>query len=163
MSAPEVPHSFPTVDAVNTPQPLHNHDLRTVVEHAQDQLMQLMRERQQIAQRIAILKRTIKALYFYMASSCYVRPTMAQTKSADAELTNACRLVLTRADTSLSAQDISAILKEEFPDLFRRPGNQYASLVTILNRLVEYGEADTFLRNGSRFWQRQQSVDRRSA
>jgi hypothetical protein len=121
MSAPEVPHSFPTVDAVHTLQPLRNHDLRTVVEHAQGQLMQLMRERQQIAQRIAILRRT--ALYFYMASSCYVRPTITQTKSVDAGLTNSCRLVLTRADASLSAQDISAILKEKFPDLFRRPGN----------------------------------------
>jgi hypothetical protein len=42
------------VDAVNTPPPLHNYDLRTVVEHAQDQLMQLMRERQQIAHRLSL-------------------------------------------------------------------------------------------------------------
>ena len=76
-----------------------------------------------------------------------MRLTIAQTKNADAGLTNSYRLVLTRADTSLSTQDISAILEEEFPDLFRRPGNHYASLFTILNRLVEYGEADTFLRN----------------
>ena len=163
MSAPEVPHSFPTVDAVNTPQPLHNHDLRTVVEHAQDQLMQLMRERQQIAQRIAILKRTIKGVVFLNGEQLLRAPNNGANQERKRGPTNACRLVLTRADTSLSAQDISAILKEEFPDLFRRPGNQYASLVTILNRLVEYGEADTFLRNGSRFWKRQQLVDRRSA
>jgi hypothetical protein len=163
MSAPEVPHSFPTVDAVNTPPPLHNHDLRTVVGHAQDQLMQLMRERQQIAQRIAILKRTIKGLVFLYGEQLLRAPNNGANQERRRGLTNACRLVLTRADTSLSAQDISAILKEEFSDLFRRPWNQYASLVTILNRLVEYAEADTFLRSGSRFWQRQQSVDRRSA
>jgi hypothetical protein len=125
--------------------------------------MQLMRERQQIAQRIAILKRTIKGVVFLYGEQLLRAPNNGANQERRRGLTNACRLVLTRADTSLSAQDISAILKEEFPDLFRRPGNQYASLVTILNRLVEYGEADTFLRNGSRFWQRQQSVDRRSA
>jgi hypothetical protein len=163
MSAPEVPHSFPTVDAVNTPQPLHNHDLRTVVEHAQGQLMQLRGERQQIAQRIAILKRTIKGLVLLCGKQLPRAPNNGTNRERRRRLTNACRLALTRADTSLSAQDISAILKEEFPDLFRWQGNQYASLVTILNRLVEYGEADTFLRNGSRFRQRQQSVDRRSA
>ena len=161
MSAPEVPHSSPTVDAVNTPQPLHNHDLRTVVEHAQGQLMQLMRERQQIAQRIAILKRTIKGLVLLCGEQLPRAPNNGTNQERRCGLTNACRLLLTRADTSLSAQDISAILKEEFSDLFRRPGNQYASLVTILNRLVEYAEADTFLRNGSRFWQRYRSADPR--
>ena len=154
MSAPEVSHSFPTVDAVNIPQPPHNHDLRTVVEHAQVQLMQLMRERQQIAQRIAIIKRTINGLVFLYGEQLPRAPNNGAHRERRRGLTNACRLVLTRAGTSLSAQDISAILKEEFPDLFSRPGNQYSSLVTILNRLVEYGEADTFLRNGSRFWQR---------
>jgi hypothetical protein len=147
MSAQEVPHSVPTVDAVNIPQPMHNHDLRTVVEHAQDQLMQLMRERQQIAQRIAIIKRTINGLVFLYGEQSPRAPNSGAKRERRRGLTHACRLVLARADTSLSTQDISAILEEEFPDLFRRPGNHYASLFTILNRLVEYGEADTFLRN----------------
>ena len=67
---------------------------------------------------------------------------MAQTESADGD-----------SQTHIVLCEL-AILKEEFSDLVRRPGNQYASLVTILNRLVEYGKADTFLPNGSRFWQR---------
>ena len=163
MSPPEVPHSFPAVDAVNTAQPMRNHDLRTVVEHAQDQLMLLMRERQQIAQRIAVIKRTINGLALLYGAELPCWPTNRATSGRKRGLTNACRIVLTRTDTSLSSREIYAILKEEFPDLVRQPGNHYASLVAILTRLVKYGEATTFLRNGSRFWQRPQSVDRRSA
>ena len=163
MSAPEVPHSFPAVDAVNSAQPMRNHDLRTVVEHAQDQLMQLMRERQQIAQRIAGIKRTINGLALLYGAELPCWPTNRATSGRKRGLTNVCRIVLTRTDTSLSSREIYAILKEEFPDLVRQPGNHYASLVAILTRLVKYGEATTFLRNGSRFWQRPQSVDRRSA
>jgi DNA-binding LytR/AlgR family response regulator len=37
------------------------------------------------------------------------------------------------------------------------------TFVTILNALVEYGEADTFIRNRSGFWQCQSPVDNRSA
>jgi len=162
MSPPEVPHSFPAVDAVNTAQPMRNHDLRTVVEHAQDQLMLLMRERQQIAQRIAVIKRTINGLALLYGAELPCWPTNRATSGRKRGLTNVCRIVLTRTDTSLSSREIYAILKEEFPDLVRQPGNHYASLVAILTRLVKYGEA-TFLRNGSRFWPRPQSVDRRSA
>jgi hypothetical protein len=162
MSPPEVPHSFPAVDAVNAAQPMRNHDLRTVVEHAQDQLMLLMREPQLIAQRIAVIKRTINGLALLYAAELPCWPTNRATSGRKRGLTNACRIVLTRTDTSLSSREIYAILKEEFPDLVRQPGNHYASLVAILTRLVKYGEA-TFLRNGSRIWQRPQSVDRRSA
>jgi hypothetical protein len=140
---------------------MRNHDLRTVVEHAQDQLMLLMRERQQIAQRIAVIKRTIYGLALLYGAELPCWPTNRATSGRKRGLTNVCRIVLTRTDTSLSSREIYAILKEEFPDLVRQPGNHYASLVAILTRLVKYGEAK-FLRNGSRFW-RPQSVDRRSA
>ena len=163
MTTPEVAKSFPTVDAEDPPESVHNHDLRTVLERAQDQLMQLTRERQQIAQRISVIKRTINGLALLYGAELPCWPTNRATSGRKRGLTNACRIVLARTDTSLSARDICTILNEEFPDLFRRPGNHYASLVTILNRLVKYGEANTFLRNGSRFWQRQPSVDQRSA
>ena len=92
-----------------------------------------MRERQQIAQKIAVVKRTINGL-----------------------------ALLYGAELPCWSREIYAILKEEFHDLVRQPGNHYESLVAILTRLVKYGEAK-FLRNGSRIWQRPQSVDRRSA
>jgi hypothetical protein len=141
------------IDATTDPsQSVHNEDLQMVVQQAQDQLRQLTLQRQEIAQRITIIKRTINGLaLLYGSEFC---PTNGAKTGADA-----CRMVLAQADKSLSAHEIYAILQEEFPHLFRQTGNHLASIVTILNRLVKYGEADTFLRNGSRFWQRHPLVD----
>jgi hypothetical protein len=163
MTDTEVTNSSPSADAaIDSAQSAGNHDLQMVVERAQDQLRQLTLQRQEIAQRIAIVKRTINGLALLYGGELERYSGNGSTPERKRGITDACRVVLTRVDTSLNVHEIYAILQEEFPDLFRQPGNHYASLVTILNRLVKYGEADTFLRNGSRFWQRHQSVDRRS-
>jgi hypothetical protein len=155
-------NSSPAVDAATDPlQPVRNQELQMVVERAVDQLRQLTLQHQEIAQRIAIIKRTINGLAFLYGGELQRRPENGATAERRRGITNACRVVLNRADTSLSAREVYAILQGEFLDLFRQPGNHNASLVTILNRLVKYGEADTFIRNGSRFWQRHQSADHR--
>jgi len=158
MTAREAMNSSPAVDAAIDPaQSAGSHNLQIVVKRAQDQLRQLTLQRQEIAQRIAILKRTINGLAHLYGVDLQRSPADGATPARKRGITNACRVVLTRTDTALSAHEIYGILQEEFPDLFRQPGNHYASLVTILSRLVRYGEADTLLRNGSRCWQRHQS------
>ena len=156
-------NSSPTVDvAIDSLHPVRDHNLQMVVERARDQLRQLTLQRQEIDQRIAIIKRTINGLALLCRDELQRRPEDGATAERGRGITKACRVVLNRADMPLSARKVYAILQGEFPDVFRQPGNHYASLVTILNRLVKYGEADTFLRNGSRFWQRHQSADPRS-
>jgi len=162
MTAPEVMNSSPAVDAaIDPPQPVRNQDVQMVAAQALDQLRQLMLQRQEIAQRITIIKRTVNGLALLYGGELLRRPQHGATAKRRCGITNACRRVLNRSDTSLSAHEVYAILQGEFPDLFREPGNHYASVVTILNRLVKYGEADTFLRDGSRFWQEDQSADHR--
>ena len=162
MTAPEVRNSSPAVDAaIDPPQPARNQNLQMVVEQALDQLRQLTLQRQEIAQRIAIIKRTITGLALLYGGELQPKPEDGATAKPRPGITNACRVLLSRAETPLRAREVYAILQAEFPDFFRQPGNHYASLVTILNRLVKYGEADTFLRNGSRFWQRHQPADHR--
>ena len=162
MTAPEVRNSSPAVyGAINPPQPVRNENLQMVVERALDQLRQLTLQRQEIVQRIAIIKRTINGLALLYGGELQPKPEDGATAKPRPGITNACRVLLSRADTPLRAREVYAILQGEFPDLFRQPGNHYASLVTILNRLVKYGEADTFLRNGSRFWQRHQPAGQR--
>jgi len=162
MTAPEVMNSSPAVDAaIDPPQPVRNQDLQMVVAQALDQSRQLTLRCQEIAQRIAIIKRTINGLALLYGGELQRRREDGATAERRCGITNACRVVLNRADTSLSAREVYAILRGEFPDLFRQPGNHYASVVTILNRLVKYGEAETFLCNGNRFWQRHQSADHR--
>ena len=161
MTAPEVRNSSPAVEAAIDPPPVRNQNLQMVVERALDQLRQLTLQRREIVQRIAIIKRTINGLVLLYGGELQPKPEDGATVKPRPGITNACRVLLNRADTPLSARELYAILQGEFPDLFRQPGNHYASLVTILNRLVKYGEADTFLRNGSRFWQRHQPADHR--
>ena len=162
MATPEVTNSSPAVDAtIDPPQPVRNQNLQMVVEQALDQLRQLTLQRQEIAQRIAIIKRTLNGLALLYGGELQPKPEDGATAKARPGITNACRVLLNRAETPLRAREVYAILQGEFPGLFRQPGNHYASLVTILNRLVKYGEADTFLHNGSRFWQRHQPADHR--
>ena len=162
MTAPEVMNSFPAVNAaIDSPQAVPNRDVQMVTAQALDYLRQLRLQRQEIAQRIAVIKRAINGLALLYGGELQSRPEHGAIAKRRCGITNACRVVLNRADTSLSAREVYAILQGEFPDLFREPGNHYASVVTILHRLVKYREADTFLRNGSRFWQRGQSADHR--
>ena len=161
MTAPEVVRPSPTVDpAIGPLHPVRDQNLQIVVEQVRDQLRQLMQERQKIDQRMAILKRTINGLAILYGHELLCRPEEVATNPRRRGFTNACRLVLDRADTPLTARGVCALLQEKFPDLFRKPGDCYATLVTILTRLAKSGEADTFLRNGSRFWRRHPSADR---
>jgi len=148
--------------ATGSPQTVGDQNLQMVVERAQDQLLQLMLQRQEIAQRIAVIKRTIHGLALLYGEELQPRPDKVANGERRRGITNACRAVLNRADTPLSTREAHAILQQEFPDLFPQSENRYASLVTILNRLVKYGEVDKFLHNGNRLWQRHQSADHRS-
>ena len=160
MTAPDVVN--PSATMANAIEPLQtDQNLQMVVERAQDQLLQLTLQRQEIAQRIAVIKRTIHGLALLYGEELQRGPEKIATAERRRGVTNACRAVLNRADTPLTARGVYFILQREFPDLFRQPGDYYASLVTILNRLAKYGEAKTFLRNGNRFWQRNQSADHR--
>ena len=160
MTAPEVMNSPSAVDAaIDRSQPVGHLNLQMVIARTLDQLRQLTRQREEIAQRIALIKRTVNGLALLYGAELQPKPEDGATAERRRGISSACRGVLNRADRALSARDVFAILQGEFPDLVRQPGNRYAALITILNRLVKYGEADTFLRNGSRFWQRHRSDD----
>jgi hypothetical protein len=160
MTAPEVRNSSPTVDAAIDPsRPANSPSLQIIVEQAQDQLRQLTLQRQEIAQKIAVIKHTINGLALLYGGELRRSSGSSATPGRRRGITDACRIVLSRADNPLSAREVYAILQEEFPDLSRQSGGYYASLVTILNRLANYGEFDMLLRNGSRFWRRHQIGD----
>lgn len=155
--AAEVTSPSPIGDVAMGPtHPVCDQNLQTVVEQVGDQLRQLTLQRQRIDRRIAILKRTIKGLSLLYGDVSLPTPGEEADGERRLGITHACRLVLDRADTALTAREVYVALQEKFPDVFRTPGNHRASLFTILNRLRKYGEIDTFLRNGSRFWQKRQ-------
>jgi hypothetical protein len=113
MTAPEVMNSSPAVDAAIDPaQPVRNQDLQMVVAQALIQLRQLTLQRQKIAQRIAIMKRTINGLALLYGGELQLRPEDEATAERRCGITNACRVVLNRADTSLSAREVYATFRE---------------------------------------------------
>jgi hypothetical protein len=122
MTAAEVMNSSLTMNAsTGPPEPVRNQSLEMVVEHALAQLRQLTLQRQAIAQRIAIIKRTINGLALLYGGELQREPGNGPTAERRRGITNACRVVLNRADTCLNAREVYAILQEEFLD---SSGNQ---------------------------------------
>ena len=67
--------------------------------------------------------------------------------------TKACRVILMDANRALSARDVCDRIQEKLPPMLERHNNPMASVTTVLNRLVAYGEARAVaLENGRRAW-----------
>jgi len=162
MTVPDVVSPSTADYATGSPQTVRDQNLQMVVERVQDQLLQLTQQRQEIAERIAVIKRTIHGLALLYGEGLQPGPDKVAIGERRRGITNACRAVLNQANTPLSTHEAHTILQREFPDLFPQSQNCFASLVTILNRLVKYGEVDTFFHDGNRLWRRHQSSDPRS-
>jgi len=80
MTAAEVMNSSLTMNAsTGPPEPVRNQSLEMVVEHALAQLRQLTLQRQAIAQRIAIIKRTINGLALLYLSLIHISCNLPRT------------------------------------------------------------------------------------
>jgi hypothetical protein len=140
-------------------QDLH---LRAIFELARELLQQLTEQRDEITNRIPARKQTILGLGNLFGNELVgkdLHRLIAQThRTTHSGFTNACRTVLKQSGDALSARDVCSLLQKRFPTVLQHNNNLDASVTTILNRLVNYGEARTFkFANGRRVWQ---AVDR---
>jgi len=63
-------------------------------------------------------------------------------------------MVLMEAARPLGAREVCEQIQQRIPPVLLRHKDPLASVTTVLNRLVEYGEARTVVReNGRRAWQ----------
>jgi len=68
--------------------------------------------------------------------------------------TKACRMVLMEAGRPLAVREVCEQIQQRLPAVLLRHKDPLASVTTVLNRLVEYGEALSVVReNGRRAWQ----------
>jgi hypothetical protein len=68
--------------------------------------------------------------------------------------TKACRMVLMEAAHPLGAREVCEHIQRRLPPLLLRHKDPLASVTTVLNRLVDYGEARAVVReNGRRAWE----------
>jgi hypothetical protein len=62
--------------------------------------------------------------------------------------------VLMESDRPLGARDVCQRIQQRIPPLMLRHKDPLASVTTVLNRLVEYGEARSVVgQNGKRAWE----------
>src|SRR5437667_9751315 len=142
--------------------------VQEVIRTAHEELRQLMRQRAEIMKRIGTVKQTIVGLANLFGDSVLSDELLelVDRKSSGRQpgFTKACRMVLMEANQPLGAREVCEQIQQRIPPVLLRHKDPLASVTTVLNRLVEYGEAQTMVKeNGRRAWQWVADPDRRIA
>lgn len=131
--------------------------VQEVIRQAHDELRQLMQQRAEVVKRIGTVKQTISGLANLFGDSVLNDELMElvdrKTNGRQPGFTKACRMILMESGRALSARDICEYFEQKLPTMLARHKDPMASVTTVLNRLVEYGEAEAVLaHNGKRAW-----------
>jgi hypothetical protein len=132
--------------------------VQEVVRAAHEELRQLMRQRAEVMKRIGTVKQTIVGLANLFGDEVLSEELLelVDRKSGGRQpgFTKACRMVLMESARPLGAREVCEQIQQRIPPVLLRHKDPLASVTTVLNRLVEYGEARTVVReNGRRAWQ----------
>lgn len=139
------------------PQPSNGH-VQEVIGSAERELRDLLRQRAEIMRRIG----TVKQALLYLAKtfgddllSGEALDLLGRGKARKQPgFTRACRTVLMEAELPLDVRHGYRELARRFPELVERHKDPMASVTTVFNRLVGYGEARSFLNGrGRRVWE----------
>jgi hypothetical protein len=140
-------------------RPVERYDVghvQAVIRQAHEELRQLLQQRAEIMRRIGTVKQTISGLANLFGDSVLSEELMelVDRKSSGRQpgFTKACRMILMQAGHAMNARDICDCFQEKMPALLARHKDPMASVTTVLNRLVEYGEAQAVVVNGRRAW-----------
>ncbi|MGA2744585.1 MAG: hypothetical protein ABSE44_07825 [Candidatus Sulfotelmatobacter sp.] len=130
--------------------------VQEVIRQAHGELRQLLQQRSDIMKRIGTVKQTISGLANLFGDSVLTEELLelVDRKSSGRQpgFTKACRMILMQAGRALNARDICDYFQQQMPALLARHKDPMASVTTVLNRLVEYGEAQAVVANGRRAW-----------
>jgi hypothetical protein len=129
-----------------------------VVRQAHEELRQLMRQRADVMKRIGTVKQTIVGLANLFGDEVLSEELLElvdrKSNGRQPGFTKACRMVLMEAERPLGAREVCELIQQKIPPILARHKDPLASVTTVLNRLVEYGEARTLVReSGRRAWQ----------
>jgi hypothetical protein len=132
--------------------------VQEVVRAAHEELRQLMRQRADVMKRIGTVKQTIVGLANLFGDAVLSEELLelVDRKSGGRQpgFTKACRMVLMESESPLGAREVCEKIQQRIPPVLLRHKDPLASVTTVLNRLVEYGEARTVVRdNGRRAWE----------
>jgi hypothetical protein len=135
-----------------------NAHVHEVVRQAHEELRLLMHKRAEVVKRIGTVKQTIVGLANLFGDSVLSNELLdlVDRKSSGRQpgFTKTCRTILMESASALSARGICEQIQRRMPFMLTRHKDPMASVTTVLNRLVEYGEARVAtLENGRRAWQ----------
>ena len=127
-----------------------------VVRQAHEELRQLMRQRADVMKRIGTVKQTIVGLANLFGDEVLNEELLElvdrKSNGRQPGFTKACRMMLMESERAMSARDICDYFQEKLPSMLARHKDPMASVTTVLNRLVDYGEAQAVVSNGRRAW-----------
>jgi len=132
--------------------------VQQVVTAAHDELRQLMQQRAEIMKRIGTVKQTIAGLAKMFGDELLGDDLLElidrKPNGRQPGFTKACRTVLMEARGPLGAREVCGGLERRDPALLARHKDPLASVTTVLNRLVDYGEARSLTNDrGRRVWE----------
>ena len=134
-----------------------NGHVQEVVRQAHEELRQLLHQRAEVMRRIGTIKQTIAGLANLFGDGVLNDELLElvdrKSNGRQPGFTKACRMILMDANRALSARDVCDRIQERMPPMLERHKDPMASVTTVLNRLVAYGEARAVaLDNGRRAW-----------
>ncbi|HEV7219067.1 MAG: hypothetical protein ACHP8A_07190 [Terriglobales bacterium] len=132
--------------------------VKEVLMTAHQELKNLMRQRIEIMKRIGTIKQTIAGLANIFGDEILNDELLELVDRKGTQrqpgFTKVCRMVLMEAAVPLGAREVCEHIQRKTPPVLQRHKDPLASVTTVLNRLVEYGEARAVVReNGRRAWQ----------
>jgi hypothetical protein len=140
-------------------RPIDRYDVghvQEVIRQAHEELRMLLQQRADVMKRIGTVKQTISGLANLFGDGLLNEELMelVDRKSSGRQpgFTKACRMILMEAGHAMNSRDICDYFQEKMPALLARHKDPMASVTTVLNRLVEYGEAEAVMANGRRAW-----------
>jgi len=129
-----------------------------VIKAAHDELLQLMQQRAEIMKRIGTVKQTIVGLANlfgdHVLGDDLLELIDRKPNGRQPGFTKACRTALMEARRPLGAREVCQELEKRSPAILSRHKDPLASVTTVLNRLVDYGEARSLSNErGRRAWE----------
>jgi hypothetical protein len=131
--------------------------VQEVVRQAHDELRQLLHQRADVMKRIGTVKQTISGLANLFGDAVLSEELLElvdrRTNGRQPGFTKACRMILMESGRAVTARDICDYFQQKMPTMLARHKDPMASVTTVLNRLVDYGEAQPVLTSsGRRAW-----------
>jgi hypothetical protein len=128
-----------------------------VVRQAHEELRHLLLQRAEVMKRIGTVKQTIAGLANLFGDSVLNDELLElvdrKSNGRQPGFTKACRMILMESNGALSARDVCEQMQARIPQMLSRHKDPTASVTTVLNRLVDYGEAQAvLLHSGRRAW-----------